>query len=165
MMPAMQARHRSHRSSVQPHWPSRLLLWLAAGLFLFQVAVHASTPADRNMAEWLNTVLTGGASPAHATETLHSGQMADMPGMPASSPTSGGSAERRGTGGSGHTHHAEGLCCMPPAALLPGLWVPPNLPLSRATLTPPKSLHEAQMLLRATARGPPLRHATSVQAV
>ncbi|WP_407569353.1 hypothetical protein [Deinococcus altitudinis] len=159
-----------HRLSVQPHWPSRLLLWLAAGLFLFQVALHASTPADRNMAEWLNTVLTGSMS-----VNVHSGQMADMPDMPGASPASGGfpgghssgnhSSGNQPAGHQSHAHHAEGLCCMPPAALLPGLWAPPPLPLSRATLTPPKVLHEAQMLLRATARGPPLGRATSVQAV
>ena len=148
--------HAQYRLSVQSHWPSRLLLWLAAGLFLVQVAVHASTPADRSMAEWLNTVLTGGVS-----VNAHSGQMADMPDMPAGSPTSGNPS----SGHQGHAHHAEGLCCMPPAALLPGLWTPPTLPLSRVTLTPPKVVHEAQMLLRATARGPPLGRATSLQAV
>ncbi|MGY2893317.1 hypothetical protein [Deinococcus sp. UYEF24] len=162
MMPPMQAQRSP---AVQPHWPSRLLLWLAAGLFLFQVALHASTPADRNMAEWLNTVLTGGVS-----VNVHSGQMADMPDMPGGSPASGGvagghSSGDHPSGNHGHAHHAEGLCCMPPAALLPGLWTPPSLPLSRVTLTPPKVLHEAQMLLRATARGPPLGRATSLQAV
>ena len=147
-------------SSVQPLWPSRLLLWLAAGLFLFQVAVHASTPTDRKMAEWLNTVLTGGIS-----VNVHSGQMAAMPDMPGDSSASGGFPCGHPSGNRGHAHHAEGLCCMPPAALLPGLWAPPTLPLSRVTLTPPKVLHEAQRLLRATARGPPLGRATSLQAV
>ncbi len=162
----MQARRRSSvdSPSVQPHWPSRLLLWLAAGLFLFQVAVHASTPADRNMAEWLDTVLTGSVPLAHAPGNLYPDQMADMPDMPAGFPASGSSGGHS-SGNQGHAHHAEGLCCMPPAALLPGLWTPPTLPQSRLTLTPPKVLHEAQMLLRAMARGPPPMRAINVQPV
>ncbi len=147
-------------SAVQPHWPgsSRLVLWLAVGLFVFQVALHASTPASLNMAEWLSQVI-GDPVVEHSAHA-RAGDMAGMPGMPDMQPHAPGHP-----GGSGHAHHAEGLCCMPPVALLPVLWAPPPSPLGRRTLVPPKAVREALMLLRATARGPPLAHAFHLRAV
>lgn len=130
----------------------RLVLWLAAALFVFQVPLHASTPAHATMAEWMNRLVTADAS-THGM---------DMPGM-----TVGGNTHAPETpvpGDSGHGHHAEGLCCMPPVALLPTFWTPPPLPLRRQALTPPKAVRESLLILRATARGPPSVQLFALQA-
>ena len=151
-------------------WSERLLLWLVCVLFAFQVAVHASMPADgsasdMNMADWLTAGPTGAVAPGHPEHTgtmpsMHSpAPVTDAPASNPAMPTHSGPA------GSGHTQHAKGLCCMPPVALVPALWTLPPLPLSRQSLTPPKTVHEALRLLRATARGPPLGHLAGVQAV
>ncbi len=149
----MQARHSS---SAQPHWPSRLVLWLAVGLFVFQVALHASTPASLSMAGWLDHLMT---APAAAPHPDPMSGMADMARgnehqQPASTP-----------GRPGHAGHPDGLCCMPTAALLPTVWGPPLVPPGRRTLRPAKALHEALRILRATARGPPSWSAAPVQTV
>ena len=137
-------------------WPSRLLLWLAMVLFVLQVAVHTSAPADMNMAEWLTGTLTG-----TVTTDKAAGHPATMPGMHPADAVPGHS----GPVGSGHLDHAKGLCCMPPVALVPALWTPPLSALTTQPLTPPKVIHEALRLLRATARGPPLEDVAGVQAV
>ena len=135
----------------------RLVLWLAAVLFVLQVPLHASTPAHATMAEWMNRLMTGQAS-AGQTKTA---QM-DMPGMSAEGHTH--APEAPAPEGSSHAHHAEGLCCMPPVALLPTFWTPPPLPLRRQALTPPKAAREALLILRATARGPPPARLFALQA-
>ena len=142
-------------SSSHVQWPSRLLLWLAAALFVVQVAVHASTPADMNMTEWLTGALTG------TVTTDKAGHPATMPGMHPADAVPGHS----GPAGSGHSDHAKGLCCMPPVALVPALWTLPLSVLTTRPLTPPKAIHEALRLLRATAHGPPLERVAGVQAV
>ena len=142
-------------SSRQP-WPSQLLLWLAAVLFVVQVAVHASAPADMNMADWLTGAWTGSVTADKAA-----GHQSPMPGMHPSDAM----PSHPGPAGSGHSDHAKGLCCMPPVALVPVLWTPPLSVLTTQPLTPPKAIHEALRLLRATARGPPLGRVAGVQAV
>lgn len=154
-MPTMQAR----RHPAAPlHRSLRLVLWLAAALFVVQIPLHASTPAHLSMAEWMNRLVTGQISVTGQVET---GQM-NMPGMDAA--VSGHDHAPAAPGGSGHAHHAEGLCCMPPVALLPTFWTPPPLPLRRQALTPPKAVREALLILRATARGPPAARMSVLQA-
>lgn len=132
----------------------RLVLWLAAVLFVFQVPLHASTPAHATMAEWMNRLVTADAS-THRMEM-------DMPGMTAQGHTH--APETPAPGDSDHAHHAEGLCCMPPMALLPTFWTPPPLPLRRQALTLPKAVRESLLILRATARGPPPARLLALQA-
>jgi len=130
----------------------RLVLWLAAALFVFQVPLHASTPAHATMADWLNRLVTAQVAP----ETM------PMLGMTALGHAH--APEVPAPGESGHAHHAEGLCCTPPVALMPGFWTPPTSPPRRQALTPPKAVCEALLILRATARGPPASQLFVLQA-
>jgi hypothetical protein len=137
----------------------RLALWLATLLFLIQVPLHLSTPAGMSMAEHLATLLnvSGLTVSGPAMTDMHTNDPAVDQGavdhLPASSNhTSGHSLP----GHSPSDHHAQGLCCMSPLALVPLPWTPPLSPLELRPSSPPKAASERLKMLRAMARGPPV---------
>ncbi|GGJ85378.1 hypothetical protein [Deinococcus aquiradiocola] len=156
--------HRPHRLPARP-WAALAWLWLATLLFVGQVALHAATPAGQTMAAVLAAALRPAVQepPAQAM----SGMDMNGTGMDGTDTTAPHPAPHRNITRAadranpavpcpdGHAGHMEGLCCMPPMALVPRFWTPPPLPLGRRAVPLARAVAEALRVLRATARGPP----------
>ncbi|WP_425146490.1 hypothetical protein [Deinococcus sp.] len=125
---------------------AQLTLWAAVLLFAIQGGLHAAMPAGMSMPQMIAGLFQSAAGPGGAPD--------EMAGMTPGQTPSPQTAPLRPAS---HLHSAEGLCCMPPLALVEAFWVPPQQVAVRLRQTPPKALCEARLILRATARGPPLR--------